>query len=106
MCTNISNKGMISYIISVTNFKEAFMDHTLSTQEKQVLNYLNEKQSNTRFIKINTKKIAAHFEISETHVQEMIERFKEKGLIKKDRNRYVLGEVVLEILTEGIFSSF
>lgn len=81
------------------------MDMNLTKKELDVLNYINETNLKKYRFKINTTSIADHFSMSETHAQEMVERFKEKGLIKKKKNSYSFAQVALEVLAEGIFSS-
>jgi len=78
----------------------------LTNKEKAVLSHINETHGQSLRFRINVRKVAGACELSEMHTEEILERLKEKGLIKKRRGRfYWLGELTLEMLLEVIANS-
>ena len=75
----------------------------LTENEKQVLQHINNHYAKRIGIRLNVKKIAHACNLNETQVREMLESFKEKKLIKKSsKGFFYVGDIVLELLLEGI----
>ena len=79
------------------------MKENLTTKEIEVLKYINEVHNTKLRFKINTVVIAEEFQLNELQLREMLQRFKEKGLVKKNRKGlYLVGEIMLEVIGEVI----
>ena len=73
----------------------------LTEKEVKVLSYINDHYSKKFALKIDVEKIAEACDLNPLHVKEMLERFKEKKLIKKSNNAfYFVIEAAIEVLFE------
>lgn len=78
----------------------------LTSQEIAVLKFINETYNKKLRLKMNASDIANNLDMNTLQVDEMLERFKEKGLIKKKKGRFFwLGEFALDIIIEILGSS-
>ena len=71
----------------------------LTEKEREVLAYLNNQKGFSW--KKKSRDIAKKFELSDMHAEEMLKRFKEAGLIKKEKNNnHWIVQAALEVLGE------
>lgn len=78
----------------------------LTKQEIKVLTYINTHYSKKIRFKLDVNKIAEACDLNTMQTKEMLERFKEKKLIKKSNSTfYYIGEAAIELLFEVIGNS-
>jgi len=78
----------------------------LTQQEINVLTYINTHYSKKIRFKLDVNKIAEACDLNTMQTKEMLERFKDKKLIKKSNSTfYYMGEAAIELLIEVIGNS-